>query len=463
MGKLPVEADAADKPLPKKRPAQEGAPAEGEARAKTEISEDGEKKPVEEKAGEAVVPVQTEAVIQPVAVQQDMVSTPTETGETVSGEAAAEVSTAKTAFADMKTDVMPTFDEAKTETTALTDEAAAAQAAELAKITRATQKEAPKPALATATLASEEAIPDILKAVTLEAQPKLVPQAKGKTETAETNSKSDVKGMTGTTPVTDIPQKPVESLLTGKSGQYEGETPTRPKQDETTAKVDETTAAKPARETGPRAEIAAAQVNATPQAVNQVQPDMAARLPDANPVAGSEGSRLSLTPSTQQGTATSTTPSQTNLPQVSMTQVAVSIATKAMGGSTRFDIRLDPPELGRIDVRLTLDREGRVKSTMVIEKQETFEMMQRDQRGLETAMQQAGLKVNEGSVEFSLRDQSSNNQQNSQSGLAGEREGRQGHRPTLDDLHKDTGSSETTTIQVYASLAQQRGGVDLRI
>ena len=40
--------------------------------------------------------------------------------------------------------------------------------------------------------------------------------------------------------------------------------------------------------------------------------------------------------------------------------LAVEIAAQAQAGKQRFEIRLDPPELGRIDVRLEIDRDGHV-------------------------------------------------------------------------------------------------------
>ena len=47
--------------------------------------------------------------------------------------------------------------------------------------------------------------------------------------------------------------------------------------------------------------------------------------------------------------------------------LAVEIAARAQAGRNRFEIRLDPPELGRIDVRLDIDRSGQVTSRLVVE------------------------------------------------------------------------------------------------
>ena len=47
---------------------------------------------------------------------------------------------------------------------------------------------------------------------------------------------------------------------------------------------------------------------------------------------------------------------------VPVTGIAVEIVTRAQDGLRRFEIRLDPPELGRIDVRLDVDSSGKVTS-----------------------------------------------------------------------------------------------------
>jgi chemotaxis protein MotD len=84
--------------------------------------------------------------------------------------------------------------------------------------------------------------------------------------------------------------------------------------------------------------------------------------------------------------------------------LAVEIVSRAMDGHRRFDIRLDPPELGRIDVRLDVDHGGKVTSRLMVERVETLDLLRRDAPQLERALQHAGLNT-EGGLEFSLRDQ----------------------------------------------------------
>ena len=62
-------------------------------------------------------------------------------------------------------------------------------------------------------------------------------------------------------------------------------------------------------------------------------------------------------------------------------------------GCSRFEIRLDPPELGRIDVRLDVDSDGKVTSRLMVERAETLDLLRRDAPQLERALQHAGLNT----------------------------------------------------------------------
>lgn len=81
--------------------------------------------------------------------------------------------------------------------------------------------------------------------------------------------------------------------------------------------------------------------------------------------------------------------------------LAVRIAAKSAQGNRRFDIRLDPPELGRIDVRLDVDDAGRANAQLSADKPQTLELLSRDHRHLERALKDAGLDL--GGMSFSLK------------------------------------------------------------
>ena len=92
-------------------------------------------------------------------------------------------------------------------------------------------------------------------------------------------------------------------------------------------------------------------------------------------------------------------------PAVPIAGIAVEIAAQAQAGRSRFDIRLDPPELGRIDVRLDVDRDGKVTSRVVVDRPETLDILRRDASEIERSLQQAGLKTaDNNALQFSLRD-----------------------------------------------------------
>lgn len=92
---------------------------------------------------------------------------------------------------------------------------------------------------------------------------------------------------------------------------------------------------------------------------------------------------------------------------VPLSGLAVEIAASARSGKSRFEIRLDPADLGRIDVRIDVDRDGRVTSHLTVEKPETLSMLRQDAPQLQRALDDAGFKTGDSGLQFSLRDQSS--------------------------------------------------------
>ena len=84
----------------------------------------------------------------------------------------------------------------------------------------------------------------------------------------------------------------------------------------------------------------------------------------------------------------------------------IEIGLRALAGARQFDIRLDPGELGRVDVNLSISDKGEVTARMVVDRVETLHLLQRDARALERAFEQAGLKPSDAGVDISLRDPS---------------------------------------------------------
>ena len=134
--------------------------------------------------------------------------------------------------------------------------------------------------------------------------------------------------------------------------------------------------------------------------------------------------------------------------------LAVAIASRAQAGSSQFDIRLDPPELGRIDVRLGVDRDGQVTSHVTVDRADTLQLLQNQQPQLERALEQAGLKTADNGLQFTLRDQS----------FAGQNGGNgAGAQPSPAQLViPDADQPVIQATQVY-SRAGLGSGVDIRV
>ncbi len=136
--------------------------------------------------------------------------------------------------------------------------------------------------------------------------------------------------------------------------------------------------------------------------LDSIQPASIAPLP------GEDGALPPLT-LTQQGTSVSmrfgVSPQNGQPAHIPANSIAFQIARSFENGVNRFQIRIDPPELGRVDVRLEMSVDGRAQAHLTVERPETLDLMQRDARALERALSDAGLNTDKDSLSFSLKDQ----------------------------------------------------------
>lgn len=147
--------------------------------------------------------------------------------------------------------------------------------------------------------------------------------------------------------------------------------------------------------------------------------------------------------------ASSGTASNNSVPVAGL---AVAIAARAQQGSNQFDIKLSPPELGRIDVQLNVDSNGQVTSHMTVERPETLQLLQSQQPQLQNALEQAGLTTADNGLQFSLRDQSFTGQNNGS-----------GSRSTPTQLViPEPGLAPIAATQIYTRVGLG-GGIDIRV
>jgi flagellar hook-length control protein FliK len=133
--------------------------------------------------------------------------------------------------------------------------------------------------------------------------------------------------------------------------------------------------------------------------------------------------------------------------------VAIEIASMAQAGKNHFEIRLDPPELGRIEVRLDVDRDGHATTRLIADRSDTLDLLRRDATGLERALQDAGLKTTDNGLQFSLRDQTMNNEQSATPAPSSAQLIIQDNTLSINDM----------TQRNYSRLAGLRGGIDIRV
>lgn len=253
-----------------------------------------------------------------------------------------------------------------------------------------------------------------------------------------------------TTETADQPTEPTNDVAAAPTGPVNG-----PEQAEAKAAAHRpTAAAEPSSHTSPRPQ--GPEPTEHPQTANAVSElvQTAHSAPDNNALAQLQtgrdfGQAVAATAQTTQGADTSNTLVSAPVPLESL---AVEIASRAQGGRNRFEIRLDPPELGRIEVRLDIDRSGNVSSRLVVEKPETLDVLRRDAHQLERALQDAGLKTSDNSLQFSLRDQA----------FAGRQDQNGSERQHVRIADPELPATESAAV-AYGLTLRGGSGVDIRV
>jgi flagellar hook-length control protein FliK len=87
----------------------------------------------------------------------------------------------------------------------------------------------------------------------------------------------------------------------------------------------------------------------------------------------------------------------------------LTVAAKVVQGIRHFAIRLDPPELGRVEVRLSMGDGGTASATLIADRPQTLHLLQHDAATLSRSLQDAGVNLTGGGLNFSLRGQEKQN------------------------------------------------------
>ena len=147
-------------------------------------------------------------------------------------------------------------------------------------------------------------------------------------------------------------------------------------------------------------------------------------------------------------------------PPAPIEQVAVQIK-KAIGeGADKINIKLQPANLGKVEVRMEIGKDGILTANVIAERPETLELLQRDVRGLEKVLQEGGLKTDTQSFNFSLKE-------HAQQQVANGRDKTDEQTDNKDKTFNDTEANDVETTASEAAIYGQNiatnGGVNIMI
>lgn len=145
----------------------------------------------------------------------------------------------------------------------------------------------------------------------------------------------------------------------------------------------------------------------------------------------------------------------TDRPQVTpreiVDQIKVVITRAAKAGLDKVQIQLKPAELGRIDVKLEMSEDHKVRVTVTADNKETLALLQSDSHTLERTLNDAGLRTDAANLHFNLR---------SESDAREAQNGQQGQNRASNQNGAEGTAEDTAPEYDYAAAARSRGGVD---
>jgi flagellar hook-length control protein FliK len=83
-------------------------------------------------------------------------------------------------------------------------------------------------------------------------------------------------------------------------------------------------------------------------------------------------------------------------------QINMQITRAVSNGTQEFNMRLNPAELGGLKIKMAFTDAGRVSAQIMVERPETLELLQREVRGMERAVEAGGHKMASEGISFNL-------------------------------------------------------------
>ncbi len=115
-------------------------------------------------------------------------------------------------------------------------------------------------------------------------------------------------------------------------------------------------------------------------------------------------------------------------------QVALQLHKGIKEGQNQMTVHLRPADLGRIDIKLTFSADKTVQGTVVADNPATLDLLLKDVGSLQRALQDAGLRADPGSLQFSLRGDGQQNLFNANSNGHSGNGSSSGYAPSVADV-----------------------------
>ncbi len=150
---------------------------------------------------------------------------------------------------------------------------------------------------------------------------------------------------------------------------------------------------------------------------------------------------------------------QTARPQQSMQssvaeQVSVKITKALQAGQDRITIRLNPAELGRVEVKMELAFDGRTTAIVTADNRDTLDMLRRDSSDLQKALEEGGLQLSDKDMQFNLRGEEGQ--------MAEDGDGKNGSDGDEEELVDDFVAQEPEIIVAHEGGLLINGRLDVR-
>jgi len=140
---------------------------------------------------------------------------------------------------------------------------------------------------------------------------------------------------------------------------------------------------------------------------------------------------------------------------------AMRFAKQTANGARRFEIRLDPAELGRVDVRIEVSEDGVTRARMMVERPEALAELIRHARSLERELADAGLDLADGGLKFELaEDARGDDGQNGDAPVSDDAQAPQTPPPAASSLEPEALAEIDTE---YGFSVMRRGRMDVRV